>query len=66
MNEFEEGQKVTWLDSSGRRHEGIVTRDDDVPAAFKIERRIYVIETTTSHIPYFVEPSRLELVGVET
>lgn len=51
---FPSGAQVTWLDSSNRRHEGVV--DGEMP----LTGQIRVVETLTVTLPHMMEPHRLE------
>ena len=49
------GTHVTWLDSSNRRHAGVVSEESPFAG------RIRVLETLTVVLPHLVEPYRLEV-----
>ena len=53
------GTRVTWLDSSNRRHEGVVAEHPNPP--LHADGRFFVIETITAEIPYWIEAYNLEV-----
>lgn len=51
------GTAVSWTDSNNKRHTDIVTEFPDPPPG--MADRVYVVETVTVELPYWVPVERL-------
>lgn len=53
------GASVTWEDSAGRKHVGIVVEPADTPPHLYTEGMVHVVETITSEIGHWLTATRL-------